>query len=243
MNKKNFNIINSQGFPEMESFTSSAGKRFYCRPDGVWVPSVTTILSKDKDDALQNWRDRVGSEEAEKISAIATRRGKILHKVCEDYILDSVRFPFIFEDTYNSLMPDSKETFNKIKKQLDDRMDNVHHVEAPLHSIKHRMAGRTDLIAEWNGALSIIDFKSSLVAKKEAWIVNYFEQEAAYAIMYEELTGKKINQIVTIVSALHERDADIFIQNLTVTKHRENFLKKVADYKESYYDTKLKETK
>jgi len=225
---KNFNIMESRPFEDLDSHTSSDGKRFYKRPDGTWVPSVTTILSHKKNEVLEDWKKRVGSSEATKISNIAKNKGSALHQTCEDYLLNSTRFPFIYEKQLDELMPDTKSMFMKVKRNLDQYVDNVRYVEAPVYSKKYRMAGRIDLVADYDGVLSIIDFKTSLVKKKETWIVNYFEQESAYAEMYKELTGVPIDRIVTIVSCLYEEDVQIFYHPATV--YLNQFLEKVNEY-------------
>ena len=62
------------------------------------------------------------------------------------------------------------------------------------------MAGRVDCIAEYNGELAIIDFKTSTKYKREEWIDDYFAQETAYAIMFQELTGLIPKKLVTIIA-------------------------------------------
>jgi genome maintenance exonuclease 1 len=70
-----------------------------------------------------------------------------------------------------------------------------------MYSKKLTIAGQVDCIAEYNGKLSVIDFKTANKERKEDWIENYFLQTTAYAIMYEELFGKPIEQIVILLAA------------------------------------------
>lgn len=184
-----------------------AGKRYYQRPDGTWVPSVTTILSEYKNEALLAWRERVGEEEAKKIMNIAARRGTVFHEMCELFLSNGDLKTF-----YQTCMPDSQETFKQAFPFLK-RINNIRYIEAPLYSTRMDMAGRVDCVADFDNVLSIIDFKSSLMEKKESWIVNYFEQETAYSEMLEERTGIHAEQIVTVMTSLYENEATVFVKN------------------------------
>ena len=88
----------------------------------------------------------------------------------------------------------------KQAKAMYDRIDNIHFQEAPLYSHEFGIAGRVDCIAEFDGVLSIIDFKTSAKRKKKEWIESYFVQETGYVKMYEERSGLKIPQIVTAIT-------------------------------------------
>ena len=81
-----------------------------------------------------------------------------------------------------------------------DRINNIHLLEAPLFSDHLRIAGRVDCIAEFDGELAVIDFKTSTKPKQESWIENYFVQEAAYAAMYYERCGVEVQKVVTIIA-------------------------------------------
>jgi genome maintenance exonuclease 1 len=107
------------------------------------------------------------------------------------------------------LMPDLKELFFKIKPIIDDNVGKVYAQEQALYSDKYRIAGRVDLIAEWNGKLAVIDFKTSTKQKNEEDIQNYFMQCTAYALMFAERTGIWIDDIVVLI-ATEEGDALLF---------------------------------
>lgn len=180
------------------------GKRHYVTPNGVKLPSVTTVLGHFKKDKILEWRKRVGEEEANKVSNRAATRGTKFHSLMERYLGNENN---IFED----VMPDMRQAFNDIKSTLD-KIDNIHYIESPLWSERLGLAGRTDVIAEYDGVLSIIDFKTSLKPKKEEWIDNYFEQGTAYSLMYKERVGNPINQIVIIISVDGQPEPQIFIK-------------------------------
>ena len=184
------------------------GKRYYISPDGKKLPSVTTFLSHFKGDSIAKWRKKVGEEEANKISARASRRGTKFHSLMESYISNQERSTFLTEE----LMPDMKQAFFDMVPTLD-RIDNVHYLETMLYSEAIGLAGQVDCIAEFDGIPSIIDFKTSLKLKKEDWILNYFEQCTAYSLMYEDMTGIQCKQIVVLISVDHEPQPQIFIKN------------------------------
>ena len=172
-------------------------KRFYNTPEGNLYPSITTVLSIRKKEGLVEWRKRVGDDVANYISGNAVRRGIKIHEMCEDY-LNNMHDDALFE-TYK------KEHFLYwcLFKQLRDQalcdIDNIYAQEVGLYSDKYKVAGRVDCIAEYNGVLSAIDFKTSTKERTDDWNENYYIQGAAYAEMFEERTEIKVNQIVILV--------------------------------------------
>ena len=172
-------------------------KRFYNTPEGKLYPSITTVLSIRKKDGLIEWRKRVGDDVANYISGNAVRRGIKIHEMCEDY-LNNMNDDALFE-TYE------KEHFLYwcLFKQLRDQalcdIDNIYAQEVGLYSDKYKVAGRVDCIAEYNGVLSVIDFKTSTRERTDDWNENYYIQGAAYAEMFEERTDIEVNQIVILV--------------------------------------------
>jgi genome maintenance exonuclease 1 len=180
-------------YTDLETVTSESG-RVYVTPSGKKYPSITTVLGHFGKHKLMEWRKAVGEEEANRIGRLASDRGTKLHTICEKYIDNE-------EDIFGAkTMPNVKAMFNSIKPILDTRIGKVVLQEVPLYSDHLRIAGRVDLIAEFDGVLSIIDFKTSSRVKTEDDIKDYFEQESAYAIMFEERTGTPIVNLVTIMA-------------------------------------------
>ena len=107
-------------------------------------------------------------------------------------------------------MPTTQQAFISVEKELN-QIGTVHGLESPLYSHKLQLAGRVDCIAEWDGKLSVIDFKTSAKPKQAKWIQNYFIQETAYAKMFEELTGKTIESIVTLI-AVSDGTSQLFVE-------------------------------
>lgn len=199
---------------EMNAVTTEEGRR-YRTPEGVDLPSITTVLSILSRDSIMKWRRRVGAEEANRISHRASTRGTAVHAIIEKYINNEENF----KDGYT---PDIIGSFLDLKPILDGRIGRVYAQEAPLYSNHLGVAGRVDCVADFDGKLSIIDFKTSMKPKKLDWVHNYFMQETAYAIMWEERTGQPITQLVTIIS-VDNHEPQIFIE------HRDNWVRPLRD--------------
>jgi len=182
--------------------TAPDGSRKYFTESGAAYPSVTTVLGYQTRDSIMQWRKRVGEEEANKISRQASTRGTKIHLLCENYIdneeVDISKLSMLDLAMWNSFKP------------VLSRIDNIHAQEIALYSDHLRLAGRVDCIAEFDGKLSIIDFKTSRKPKKKEWIDNYFAQAAAYSIMYEERTGTPINRSVILI-AVEDEEPQVFI--------------------------------
>ncbi len=177
---------------ELNAVTKSSGMRLYEVSEGRWYPSITTITSHKKKDSILKWRKRVGEEKANKISSQASNRGNKFHGMVECY-LKNEGLPK--DETH----PLASYLFRSAIETLD-RINNIHLLEAPLFSDHLRIAGRVDCIAEFDGELAVIDFKTSTKPKQESWIENYFVQEAAYAAMYYERCGVEVQKVVTIIA-------------------------------------------
>jgi genome maintenance exonuclease 1 len=188
---------------DLKAETTDSG-RLYATPTGEKYKSITTVLGNYNKQAIMEWRERVGAEEANKISTKAANRGTKVHKICEDYINNEIS-----EMKMSMMMPDLKEMFFKIKPIIDEKLGDVYSQEQALYSHKLKIAGRVDLIGMWNGKLAVIDFKTSTKQKQEENIQNYFMQCTAYALMFSELTGMWIDDIVVLI-ATGEGEAQIF---------------------------------
>ena len=165
--------------------------RLYNLPSGKWVPSITSITSFYNREIFVKWRKRVGIEEANRITKRATARGTDFHQVCQDYLENK-------ELVWENYQPTSKFMYYHAKPYLD-KINNIHAIERTLYSEYFGLAGRVDCIAEYEGELAIIDFKTSGKIKPEKWLENYFVQETAYACMYYELTQIPIKKLITLM--------------------------------------------
>lgn len=217
MSRKNFKHM-LVPFVELKTETIN-GKRHYVLPDGITkLKSVTTLLSEKLDNtALLEWRKRVGEEEAERIGNMAKHRGTAIHKLAENYVLNVN--PYNPPDT----MPVHLDSFMPIKQALDEHVDTILGVELPLWSKALGCAGRTDLVAEYDGKVSIIDFKTSKKLKKPEWIENYFLQSTIYSMMFERFYAISVPQIVIIITVDNERSPQTFVME------RSNYVNRVIE--------------
>ena len=167
------------------------GIRLYNLPSGDWVPSITSVTSFYNRQIFVKWRERVGLEEANRITKRATARGTDFHQVCQDYLENK-------ELNWDDYQPLTKFMFHHAKPYLD-KINNIHAIERTLYSEYFGLAGRVDCIAEYDGELSVIDFKTSEKIKPEKWIENYFVQEMFYAAAYYELTKIAPVKLITIM--------------------------------------------
>ena len=195
---------------------------FYQTPTGEIYPSITTILqetmSKEKKESLENWKEQEIA--AEYITQEAAIIGTETHKLIENHInevrqMDEVRLLSVAH--FNNLIP------------FLQKINDVHGTELRLYSNKMKLAGTSDCIANYEGELSIIDYKTKRSNQKEEWMKDHFIQGTAYAQMFKELTGIKVKQVVILVSS--EKNS------------RMEFVKNTEDYKDllnqrlnEYYD-------
>ena len=199
------------------------GKRLYETPDGSFYPSVTTITGQMTKKAIKEWRARVGEQRANEITKVAAARGTSVHKLCEHYILGTM--------DQVEVMPSNKEMFDAMSNHLAETVGTVYAVEGFLYSDFLRAAGQVDMVAEYNGTLSIVDFKTSRKKKNEDWIQNYFVQAAAYSFMFEERTQIQVPQIAVVIGVDGEEEPQVFIKN---TKERNQYLLKFLELRELY---------
>ena len=199
-----FNHVIMEMSLEDISARNVGGKRVYEIGDQRY-PSISTICSFRNRKSIAEWRARVGAEEANKISKRATSAGTTVHSMIEDYLNNELEL-----EKYDGKHL-AKILFTQAKPMLA-RINNIHFQEAPLYSHEFAIAGRVDCIAEFDDKLSIIDFKTSSKEKKEEWIEGYLVQETGYAKMYEERSGIKVEQIVTLITC-QTGDTQVFIKN------------------------------
>jgi CRISPR/Cas system-associated exonuclease Cas4 (RecB family) len=168
--------------------------RFYQNPNNPSkkYPSITSVLSILSKEPIEEWRLKVGPEEAKKISFQSANRGTKVHLMVERYLDNNPGYA-------NGFLPNIRNDFRRLKPLLDN-IDKVILQEAPLYSDILGIAGRVDCIGYYKGVLSVIDFKTSRKPKKKEWIESYFMQAAFYAAAFYERTGIAIKQAVILIS-------------------------------------------
>ncbi len=197
------------------------GKRYYVTPDGKKYPSVTTVLSTLNANAIQEWRNKVGADEAQKISTQASRRGTAVHLLAERYLRNE-------PDWNRDAMPANISTFLTIKDYLDKWCDNVYANEIMLYSDDLRTAGQCDMVGRIHGIRTIGDFKTAKKAKKKEWITNYLYQCTAYALMLHEREGVWCPQICVMI-ATDEDGLQVFLERTS------DYVPQVREFFDQYH--------
>ena len=203
------------------------GFRFY-DIDGKAYPSVTSVLGIKKKAELQGWREKIGENVANWEMGRAARRGKATHLLVEEYLKGQT-------PSERGVLPLG---LFKLLRPYIDQIDNINLLETIMYSPKLTIAGQVDCVAEYNGKLSVIDFKTANKERVDSWNENYYIQCTAYAIMYEELFDTPIEQIV-ILQAGEDGSAKAFVKNKA--DYEEKLGKAIKDFYK-YYEEKTKGT-
>ena len=172
---------------------NARGGRYYETPTGAKYPSVTSVTRLHNLESIQAWKDKVGEEEANKISRRALARGNTIHSLAEKYLLNE-------GDKSDDF---TRSDFGQMIPYLN-KINNIHCLETQLYSDHLQTAGTVDCIGEYDGKLTVIDFKTSAKLKKREWVKDYFMQCSAYAVMYEERTGTPIERLLLIINVEDE---------------------------------------
>jgi len=181
---------NGQAVPKI---VNSGGMRQYSDGDELF-PSITSILSREtSSEGLDAWKERVGTKLAKYICDSAINRGNKFHKICEAYLNNDCTCKFV-----NHLL--EYGMFEQAQPALE-RISDIVGIEMPMVSRELGIGGTADIIANFDGVLSVIDLKSSTSPKKDEWCEKFFLQETAYSLMFEEITSKPIEQLVTIIAS------------------------------------------
>ena len=163
------------------------GKRLYENPYGNPVPSVTTILDKtkpkEKREALNRWKKRVGPENAQRIVTEAANVGTVMHNMLESWVKN--------EEYTGTNMLQAKMMADTVKKEVESDINEVWGSEVNL-CYPELYAGTTDLVGVYKNNPTIMDFKQTNKPKKREWIDDYFMQAAAYGMAHNEIFETKI---------------------------------------------------
>ena len=198
------------------------GKRHYKTPSGNFI-SITTLLASETPPGILEWREAVGDDVADYVMRKAGDRGTKVHDIIELYLsnkpLDdlSITYGILASGLFNLMIP------------ALDRIDNIRVLEKGLYSDRLGVAGRTDCIAEFDGKLSTIDFKTTS-KKRDEINENYLIQATFYSLAWEEITGQKIDQIVIITGA---EDGQMSIEISEPSKYVEKLERLVEKYKKT----------
>ena len=214
-----FRHVESPLLEEISATTTNEGGRYYSTPKGK-LPSVTTVTGFKKPKFFAKWRAE-NPKEAKRV----TTRGNTFHSLIEDYLNNE----FEVERDKGEIRPDILELFLQLQPELD-KIDNILALEVPLWSDTVGLAGRVDCVAEHDGELSIIDFKGATRKKRTSDIENYFLQATAYALMWQDRTGKEIKKFKILISC-EDGTAQVF--EGAPIQYTKKLYDTIQEYKES----------
>ena len=219
-----FVVENHLGDLELEK-KEVDGIRIYNLPNGDWVPSITSVTSFYNREVFRKWRQRVGEKEANRVTKESTTRGTDYHEAAQAYLENR-------ELDWNNYLPLTEFMFKSSQPYLD-KIGKIHAIERTLYSEYLGLAGRVDCIAEYDGELAIIDFKTSKKIKPEKWIEQYFVQETAYACMYYELTGIPVEKLITIM-VTPEGDVHVYDK-----RNKSDYIKLLVKYVKEFVGNRM----
>ena len=208
------------------------GVRYYKIPDEddlVKMVSITSVTSHFNKEIFVKWRKKVGNEEADRITKAATGRGTDMHTLTEHYLKN---------ENLPEVRPISDFLFKIAKSELN-KIDNIYALEGPLYSKELGVAGTVDCIAEYNGELAIIDFKTSKKPKPRNWIEHYFVQCMAYGCMLYEMKGIPIKKLV-IIMACENGECEVYEEydKAKYIRLLQQYIRKFINDKLELYGTK-----
>ena len=203
------------------------GVRYYKVPDEeelIKMVSITSVTSHFNKEIFINWRKKVGNEKADKITKAATTRGTDMHTLTEHYLKNDEELPTV---------PPISEFLFKIAKPKLNLINNIYALEGPLYSKQLGVAGTVDCIAEYDGELAIIDFKTSKKPKPREWIEHYFVQAMAYGCMLYEMRNIPIKKLV-IIMACENGECVVYEET-----NKAKYIKLLSEYIRKFVGDKL----
>lgn len=189
------NVVRRYRYDTLQRIDTPDGRR-YVNQEGIGLPSVTTILDATKAKAkLEEWQNKVGIEEANRIRESAANVGTWMHSFIESHIKDRpIRAARVWDQLKGFRMGAS--LIEKFFPNIDEVWGN----EVMVH-YSDKYAGTTDLVGIYRGKPSIIDFKQSNKMKKREWLDDYFYQLTAYAQAHNWQHGTEIRQGVILMAS------------------------------------------
>ena len=192
----------------------------------VRMPSITSVISWRNREKFKKWRAKVGEDVANNITRKATHRGTDAHTLIEEYLNNS--------ETFSDVLPLSQFLFKQAKPELN-KIDNILCQETALYSTQLGIAGSVDCIAEYEGELAVIDFKTSAKPKPREWIEDYFVQCAAYACMLYEMKGIMVKKFVIIMTC---EDGECVVYE---ERDKKKYINLLSEYIREFVESKLQE--
>lgn len=199
-------------------------RRHYITPEGNKYPSITTLLGAEEKPYLKDWRSRLGEVKADKETKRAADRGTAVHLMIERFLNNDPN------PTFGQQLEHIGE-FNSLRLYLKN-INNIVTQESALWSDEMKIAGRIDCCSDYDGKVSVVDFKTSTGDKRKSMINDYWLQTTAYALMMHERYNIKIDNIVILMSV--ERGAVPLIFKSQVEVHIEPLIKRISEYRANH---------
>ena len=199
--------------------------------DDEKLPSVTSILQATKSEedkaALENWKQRVGYKEANKIKTEASSRGTSMHSYIEDFLRGRINESFF----------ESNEQYKNMAKVIIEngikgKLDEIYGMEATLINPNDRYAGTADLIGIYKGNESIIDFKQANRPKKADYIQDYFLQLGAYTLAHNVVYKTNITSGIILLCTVDNLFQDFIIEGPELLMYQNLFLGRLKMFNE-----------
>ena len=220
---------NGHDWPELQTH-NIRGMRFYEVPSGEKYPSITSVLGKrpGKQKGLQEWKDRIGADQANKIARKAANRGTAFHHIVEDFLLkNETEFEKKLEEhKTNNLL--AWAMFGQAKGLIEDSVGDIFLMEQAMYSERYKVAGRCDLISMFDGKPTVVDWKTATTMKRDEWNEDYYVQCSAYADMYTAATGELI-EYLAIVMVDEAGEVEVFKKKVT------DYLPKLESMMDEFY--------
>ena len=194
------------------------------------LPSVTTILQATKSEedkaALENWKQRVGAVQANKIKTEASNRGTSMHSYIEDFLRGRINESFF----------ESNEQYKNMAKEIIDKgikgkLEEIYGMETTLR-YPHKYGGTADLVGIYQGKEAIIDFKQANKPKKVDYIQDYFLQLGAYTLAHNVVYKTNISSGVILLCTVDNLFQDFKIEGKELFMYQNLFLGRVKRFKE-----------
>ncbi len=194
------------------------------------LPSVTSIIQATKSEedkaSLENWKQRVGYVEANKIKIEASNRGTSMHSYIEDFLKGRINESFF----------ESNEQYKNMAKEIIDKgikgkLEEIYGMETTLHYPK-KYAGTADLIGIYQGQETIIDFKQANKPKKADYIQDYFLQLGAYTLAHNVVYKTSITSGVILLCTVDNLFQDFKIDGAELIMYQNLFLGRLKKFNE-----------
>ena len=219
---------NKFNYPKSSRATEDGLRKYLL--DDEKLPSVTSILQATKSDedkaALENWKQRVGHKEANRIKTEASNRGTSMHSYIEDFLRGRINESFFESNEQHIKM--SKEI---IDKGIKNKLEEIYGMETTLY-YPEKYAGTADLVGIYQGQETIIDFKQANKPKKIDYVQDYFLQLGAYTLAHNIVYKTNITSGVILLCTVDNLFQEFMIEDKELIMYQNLFLGRLKKFNE-----------